>query len=259
MKIAIQLYNFRDELKNDFKGTLRKIAGLGADGVEFAGDYGGIPPIELADFLRELNLKCAGTMFKADALLNPEDIAYEYAEALHTPAVTISAFIDFASGYGKLRKTCMEIGRIAEQHGTVFSYHNHWLEFTMVDGIPAMERILENTSPENVFLEPDICWLTRAEVDPSEYLRKYARRIRQVHIKDIRVVDNPETTCELGRGVVDLKSAYEAALTTSCKWLIYEQDYSETPFDSASVSIEYLKKILKKTRMGVFKKQTGHV
>lgn len=244
MKIAVQLYNFRDELKNDFKGTLLKIAALGVDGVEFAGDYGEIPPIELADFLRELNLECAGTMFKAENLLNPENIAYQYAEALHTPAVTISAFIDFSSEYGKLRKTCMEIGRIAEQHGTVFSYHNHWLEFTLADGIPAMERILEKTSPENVFLEPDVCWLTRAGVDPSKYLRKYARRIRQVHMKDIRVPDDPETTCELGRGIVNLKSAYEAALATSCKWLIYEQDYSENPFNSAEVSVEFLKNLL---------------
>ena len=244
MKIAVQLYNFRDELKNDFRGTLRKIAGLGVDGVEFAGNYGEIPPLELAGFLRELNLECAGTMFKADDLLDSENIAYEYAEALHTPAVTISAFIDFSSEYGKLRKTCMEIGRIAERYGTVFSYHNHWLEFTMADGISAMERILENTSPKNVFLEPDVCWLTRAGVNPADYLRKYARRIRQIHMKDIRVPDDPETTTELGRGIIDLKSAYEAALTTSCEWLIYEQDYSENPFESAAVSIAYLKKLL---------------
>ncbi|OQA86764.1 MAG: Inosose dehydratase [Lentisphaerae bacterium ADurb.Bin242] len=245
MKSAVQLYNFRDELKNDFKGTLRRIAALGVDGVEFAGNYGGIPPIELADFLRELNLECAGTMFKADNLLNPENIAYQYAEVLHTPTVTISAFIDFASEYGKLRKTCMEIGRIAERHGTVFSYHNHWLEFTKIDGVPAMERILENTSPANVFLEPDVCWLTRAGVNPSDYLRKYARRIRQIHMKDIRVPDNPETTCELGRGVVDLKGACKAAADTSCEWLIYEQDYAKDPFESATVSIEFLKNLLK--------------
>ncbi len=247
MKIALQLYNFRDELKDDFKGTLRRIAALKVDGVEFAGNYGEISPLELAGFLRELNMECAGTMFKTDDLLDSENRAYEYAEALHTPAVTISAFIDFASEYWKLRKICMEIGKIAERHGTVFSYHNHWLEFTQVDGIPAIERILENTPPENVFLEPDVCWLTRAGIDPSDYLRKYARRIRQIHMKDILLPDDPETTCELGRGVVDLKSAYETALTTSCEWLIYEQDYSENPFESTAVSIAYLKKLSGKT------------
>ncbi|MFA6716613.1 MAG: sugar phosphate isomerase/epimerase, partial [Victivallaceae bacterium] len=178
---------------------------------------------------------------------NPESTVYEYAEALHTPAVTISAFIDFASEYGKLRETCVNIGRIAERHGTVFSYHNHWLEFTKVDGIPAMERILENTSPENVFLEPDVCWLTRAGVNPSDYLRKYARRIRQIHMKDIRAPEEPETTTELGKGVIDLKSAYKTALETSCEWLIYEQDYAKNPFESAVISIEYLKKMQRNT------------
>ena len=40
MKIAVQLYNFRNELARDYRGTLRKIAEMGFDGVEFAGFYG---------------------------------------------------------------------------------------------------------------------------------------------------------------------------------------------------------------------------
>ena len=40
MKIGVQLYNFRDALKADFKGTLKEVAKMGFEGVEFAVDYG---------------------------------------------------------------------------------------------------------------------------------------------------------------------------------------------------------------------------
>jgi sugar phosphate isomerase/epimerase len=37
MGIALQLYTLRDETADDFPGTLRKVAELGYQGVEFAG------------------------------------------------------------------------------------------------------------------------------------------------------------------------------------------------------------------------------
>ena len=58
MKAGLQLYNFRNELAADFKGALREIAKIGFDGVEFAGNYGGIAPDELAAYLKELKLEC---------------------------------------------------------------------------------------------------------------------------------------------------------------------------------------------------------
>ena len=72
MKAGLQLYNFRNELSADFKGALKEIAKLGFDGVEFAVNYGGMEPEEIASFLKDLKLECAGPMFKADEIRNPE-------------------------------------------------------------------------------------------------------------------------------------------------------------------------------------------
>jgi len=57
MQIGIQLYSVRKPLNEDFKGTLAKLAKMGFKGVEFAFNYGGISPIELAGFLKEQNLQ----------------------------------------------------------------------------------------------------------------------------------------------------------------------------------------------------------
>lgn len=35
LKIGLQLYTLREELEQDFEGTLRKVAALGYKGVEF--------------------------------------------------------------------------------------------------------------------------------------------------------------------------------------------------------------------------------
>lgn len=246
MKIGIQLYNFRVDLQKDFLGTLRKIAGLGADGVEFAGNYGNIPPQELAAYLKELKLGCAGTMFPPAELLNAASPVWEYAKALHTPAVTISLMEDFAQTWPDAAKRCRQIGDNASQHGLVFSYHNHWAEFADAGGECALYRILDACDPEKVFLEPDVCWITRGGFRVEEVLQRYASRIRQVHLKDIRVPDDAQTMTPLGGGIVGIENACRAARQTKCEWLIYEQDHCQgSPFDSAVISLEYLRKIIR--------------
>ena len=245
MKAGLQLYNFRNELAADFKGALREIAKIGFDGVEFAVNYGGMEPEEIASFLKELKLECAGAMFKADEIRDPASKVYDYARALNTPAVTHSLSTDFVAEYETIREQLEAAGKAAWQNGFVFAYHNHWREFELKDGTPVMEVFLDNTDPVNVFMEADICWLTRGGMDPAAFIRKYGSRIRQVHVKDILVADDPKTTTELGKGIVDVASAVKAAHEiTDCRWLIYEQDTTADPFKSAAESLQVLRKLI---------------
>ncbi|MBO4631169.1 MAG: sugar phosphate isomerase/epimerase [Lentisphaeria bacterium] len=244
MKLGVQLYNFRDALGADFKAALKEIAKLGFAGVEFTSSHGPFSPDELAAYLKELKLECAGTMFSADAIRNPGSEAYAYARALKTPAVTHSCMApDFKAEYPVILKGIADSGAAAAQNGFVFSYHNHWREFTDIDGISAMERILSETDPEKVFMEPDVCWITKGGQDPVAFIRRYGKRIHQIHIKDIADLSNYETTTELGKGVVDLPGVIAAAKEIGCLWLTYEQDYSADPFRSAEESLKYLRKI----------------
>ncbi|MBO7146475.1 MAG: sugar phosphate isomerase/epimerase [Lentisphaeria bacterium] len=245
MKFGVQLYNFRNEMNEDFKGTLKKIAELGFDGVEFAARYGNIPPAELAAYVKELGLECCGTMFSPDELENPSSQAWEYAKELNSPAVTISSMTDFSKNWQTVMESCLKISKNAVTHGITFSYHNHWGEFTDIQGVPAMYRIMDAPETANIFLEPDVCWLTRAGIDPAAFIGKYAKRIKQIHLKDIVVPNDPATTAVLGTGTVDLKGAFEAACKIACPWVIYEQDNTPDPFDSAIKSLAYMKSLAK--------------
>ena len=57
MKIGLQLFTLRDETAKDFEGTLRQVAEMGYEGVEFAG-YGDASAEEMRDLLNELGLGC---------------------------------------------------------------------------------------------------------------------------------------------------------------------------------------------------------
>lgn len=60
MQVGLQLYTVLDECQRDFRGTLRAIADMGYQGVEFAWQYGDMAPDALARFLKELGLACCG-------------------------------------------------------------------------------------------------------------------------------------------------------------------------------------------------------
>jgi sugar phosphate isomerase/epimerase len=55
LPIALQLYSVRDDCARDLPGTLKAVANMGYDGVEFAGYYG-----RSADELRKM-LEWSGT------------------------------------------------------------------------------------------------------------------------------------------------------------------------------------------------------
>ncbi len=241
MKLGIQLYNFRNALGTDFKGTLREIAGLGYDGVEFACNYGGMAPDELAAFLRELHLECAGTMFTDTELVNPADPAFEYALTLASPAVTFSLMVDFVKEYDCVLDKVRAAGKAAATHGLIFSYHNHWGEMCRIKDQTVLESLMADTDPTQVFPELDVCWIQAGGEVPVRFIKRYARRLSQIHLKDSRNPSVLEETTEFGRGVVDLTGCLAALRETSCRWLIVEQDFSDDPFRSAAENLAWLK------------------
>ena len=96
-----------------------------------------------------------------------------------------------------------------------------------------------------MLVEPDVCWLTRGGIVPADFLRRYAARIRQVHMKGSRLPEDKQQLTELGNGVVDLPGVCRAANEIGVSRLIYEQDVSADPFRSAEISLKILKKLRK--------------
>ena len=55
-KVYIQIYSVRDPLLKDYVGSIKKLAEIGYNGIEYAISYGGMNPTEMKKLLAECNL-----------------------------------------------------------------------------------------------------------------------------------------------------------------------------------------------------------
>lgn len=247
MGIGLQLYTLREEMAKDFKGTLRKVAELGYEGVEFAG-YGGLPAEELAELLQSLGLKAiAGHVGLNSIRTNlDQEIAYLQtigARNLVLPGIPGEDRSDEES-WKRIFALCGQAGEETAKQGLAFGYHNHDFEFkTQIDGAYAFDALFSATAPEHVKVEMDIGWVQFAGLEPIDYIRKYSGRLPLVHLKDFRIgADGKIDTVELGQGVIKLTDVIAAASEAGTEWLIVEQDNcANPPLESVETSITWLK------------------
>lgn len=77
-----------------------------------------------------------------------------------------------------------EMGALAREKGMYFTVHHHM--GTGVQTVEEIDRLMESTDPELVYLLFDSGHLSFAGIDPVPVLKKYIHRIKHVHLKDLR-------------------------------------------------------------------------
>jgi sugar phosphate isomerase/epimerase len=244
--IALQLYTVRDETARDFQATIRYVAKLGYDAVEFAG-YGNLSSNEMAALLTATGLRVAGTHVRWDALENNLAGQIDYCLAIGSRNMTLP-YLGNEWYTGEKIKTLAallnDFGRAAQEKGVTFSYHNHAHEFAQgEDGRYLLDALLDSTDPAYVKLELDTYWAAYAGVDPIAYLHKRAGRVPLIHLKDM----TPERTfTEVGDGTLNIQGICKAAEESGVEWYIVENDAPVLPsLKSIERSLENLQKILR--------------
>lgn len=223
-KLGIQLYTVRDLIEGAaFRDILRGLAGMGFKGFEFAWKYGGLKPAELGNFLAELGVECCGLHADLDELLVAGHRVYEYALAARSRFITTS-LAGSDQPWDVLLPRLDRAGRIAADHGLVFTYHNHWQEFIGSPGPHVYERIVAETDPELVRLELDIGWVRKAGLDPLALWRRLGARVPQIHLRDYDVARDARL-CDIGAGFIDVGRTLAQARELRTEWVIYEQDH----------------------------------
>jgi sugar phosphate isomerase/epimerase len=242
--VGLQLYTVRDELRTDFAGTLREVAKIGYPAVQLAG-YGGMPASQLKGLLDDLGLAAAGSHVNFDALDSQTDEEIEYCLALGTPDVIVpampQAFRGSADGFRRLAEAMNRIGARCRELNARLSYHNHAFEFERFDGQYGLDLLLSSTDPKLVNLEPDVYWIRHADVDPSAYIRKYARRTPVIHLKDM-TAGADHTYAEVGEGILDWPAIFAACDASQAEIYVVEQDRCARPaLESAAISLRHLR------------------
>jgi len=238
--VGIQLYTVREDLKKDFKGTLKALAAMGYSGVEFAGNYGDMSPKELAAFLHSLGLHAIGLHTSFDEILNPKSQSYTIARGLNASFLTTSPAGEVSKDWKAAVDRMAQAAATAYSQGFIFTCHNHAQELTLFDGVSALDMAMSRISL--IQFELDTYWLTKGGQDPVSYIRKYAGRAPQIHLKDMDATDG--SWAEVGKGTIDMKAVLAAATAGAARWLIVEQDACKRPpLESAKISIEAVRSL----------------
>lgn len=247
-KVGLQLYSIKELTAKDFIGTLKKVAEIGYDGVEFAGFFD-TPAKELKKALDDFGLECCGSHTGINLLTDNLKETLDYNLEIGNPYIICpgvpAAMRDSADAYKKLADLFNEIGLKCKEHNLQFGYHNHAHEFEIYDGQHGLDILLSNTDPELVQMELDTFWAEYAGVKSVDFMNRHPKHCSTlIHIKDMKSEDEKINT-EIGKGIIDFIAITELAKKLGIKWYIVEQEQFNIPqLESIKQSLQYLKEIL---------------
>ncbi|MBE9492172.1 MAG: sugar phosphate isomerase/epimerase [Bacteroidetes bacterium] len=244
--IGIQLYTLRDQVKENFKGTLQKIADIGYNAVEAAGyadrKFYGYAPKEYKKIVEEKGL-IPQSSHSGISLDNVDQVIDDTLEAGMSYIVLPYLAQDKRKTIDDYKKLAEEFNRIGERckmSGLRFGYHNHAFEFEKMDGIIPYDIMLEQTEPEFVTMQLDLYWMVYGGYDPLDYFEKYPGRFELWHVKDMDHTEKRECT-EIGQGIIDFKKIFAAKDKAGMKYYYVEQEaFKIPPFESIRISFNYL-------------------
>jgi sugar phosphate isomerase/epimerase len=187
--VGIELYSVRDQMDKDLFGTVRAIAKMGYEVVEFYGPYYGWTPAyakEVRKLIDDLGIRCHSThngsnVFTAEAL--PK--AIELNQILGSKYVIMASAgrVSGADGWkGVADKLTMAAEKLAPLKMKT-GFHNHKTEFVTTDGQMPMEILAANT-PASVTLQLDVGTCVEAGKDPVAWIKANKGRITSIHCKE---------------------------------------------------------------------------
>ncbi len=195
LPIGIELYAVRDELQKDLMGTLRAVAKLGYEVVEFYSPYAQWTPEyakQVRALLDELKIKCLSThnsanVFTPEAL--PKAIELNQIIGSKTLVMASAGNVKGLDGWKGVADKLTAAQEKLKPLGMRAGFHNHKTEFMPIDGKRPMEVLAANT-PKDVTLQFDVGTCIEAGYDPIAWINANPGRIRSLHLKDWTGADN---------------------------------------------------------------------
>ena len=243
-KVGLQLYTVRDKMKDDFEGTLARVAEIGYKEVEFAGYFGHTPTDVKAILDRHglsapsTHIALAGEDAWQTSLETAKAIGHEYIVVPWIPEERRKTLDDWKSVADVFNRAA----KMAHDAGLQFAYHNHDFEFPKVDGQVPYDVLLQNTDPKLVQLEIDLYWMTKGGQDPLAYFARWPGRIPLVHVKDSAGAPEHKMV-DVGQGKIDWKRIFAKQDQAGIKHFFVEHDQPPQPFDDIAASYKYLKNL----------------
>jgi len=203
--------------------------------------------IKHRDFLHAVGAKVIGASEQGNSI-----------QGLMDTSVFASKPLFSENDWTKLSQGLNLLGKLAQEKDMILTYHHHM--GTGVQLPNEIDKLMELTDPNLVYLLYDTGHLVFAGCDTLETAKKYAKRIRHIHLKDVRREVLKECKAQElsflkavkrgvftvpGDGMIDFKPIFKVFEESGYSgWMVVEaeQDPAKAnPFEYALKAREYIR------------------
>jgi sugar phosphate isomerase/epimerase len=241
--LGFQSFPIRDMIGKDFPGTLKMMAGLGYQMVEMCSPPGyaalGFGPLvnmkggEMRKIINDAGLTCPSCHFGFTELKEKLDDRIEFAQQLGLSVMICSTFwLPKTATIKQYQESADILNKIAERiagAGMQTGFHNHEMEFAMLEGQLIYDALMAEFDPKLVKMQFQT-EVINLGYKASTYFTKYPGRFISTHMSDW-TSDKKEVP--IGQGIIDWKELFAAAEIGGVKYFYVEMDLN-TLKDSAS-------------------------
>ncbi len=253
-EIGLQLYSLRNEFKKDVPSTFAKIQSWGITKVEDGNDgTQGYTFDAYKKLLKKYGLEMVSTSASFEELKNEPRKALERAKAYGAKFMVCFWIPHQESNFTvedaqKALEVFNTAGKIFKGEGVTLAYHPHGYEFKPYKNETIMDYMIQNA--DYFDFEMDVFWFALPGENPVEWLKKYPKKFKLMHLKDCKKnvginhtgKTDVENNVVLGTGQVDIAGVVSQAKKIGIKYLFIEDESSKV-LHQIPLSITYLKNL----------------
>jgi sugar phosphate isomerase/epimerase len=222
----------REALAKDLEGTLRTVAKVGYQVVEFYAPYLDWTPDrakQVRRLLDDLGLRCHSTHNNASAFTKAG-----LAKATELNQILGAKYLVMASagsvvgidGWREVADLLTVTAQTLRPLGMATGYHNHEPEWARVEGQRPMDVLAVNT-PADVMLQLDVGTAVEAGIDPVAWIQSHPGRIQSIHCKDWAPGEGKGYEVLFGEGISPWAEIFAAAESIGgVEYYLIEQEHS---------------------------------
>jgi len=255
-EIGLQLYSLRNDFKEDVPGTFAKIKEWGFTKVEDGND--GTMGYSLEEYkvlLKKNNLEIVSSSAPFEELRDSPETVVKRAKEYGSKYV-VCFWIPHKDTIFTIKETKIALdvfntaGKQLQENGITLVYHPHGYEFRPYKDGFLLDYMIQNS--EYFDFEMDVYWFAHPGEDPIEWLRRYPKEFKLMHLKDCEKgtkgnqngQSDVETNVVLGTGQIDIAAVVAEAKKMGLEYLFIEDESSKS-VDQIPRSLEYLKSLKK--------------
>jgi sugar phosphate isomerase/epimerase len=244
--IGLELYSVRGELGRDLPNTLKTVAKIGYEVVEFYAPYFKWQPAYAKDVraqMDDLGLRCYSTHNGFDSFTPDANFAHaiELNQILGTRYVVLASAPGHTTGVDGWKKLSGKLAAVTTElapHGLTAGYHNHQAEWAKLENGQRIMEVIATNTPREFMLQLDVGTCEEAGADPVAWVTANPGRIKTMHLKDWAPgsrTDEKSFRVLFGEGVTPWKDLVAAAKSIGgAEYFLIEQEGSRfSEFETA--------------------------